>query len=219
MPVRVVRVKIALAFSPCSLRVAPPTGRKRGGNSGAAADRGGARRRKTLLPIARSERLLNFIHAAFFMRRRAGWPRAEHVDKQFAAHFVQLGDDTMKHARKPLAGLIALGAALAIPMAFAQDATTMQQEDPTATHDATTQEATPQEYATPEAATAQPLTWADVDADGNGTLSREEAANIPALAQVFDDADVDNDGELTQDEYRNYVAQSDANPTDGGGDD
>lgn len=125
----------------------------------------------------------------------------------------------MKHARKPLAGLIALGAAFAIPMAFAQDATTMQQEDPTATHDATTQEATPQEYATPEAATAQPLTWADVDADGNGTLSREEAANIPALAQVFDDADVDNDGELTQDEYRNYVAQSDANPTDGGGDD
>lgn len=124
----------------------------------------------------------------------------------------------MKNARKPLAGLIAFGAALAIPMAFAQDASTMHQEDPTATHDATTQEYT---TPAPEAA-AQPLTWADVDADGNGTLSREEAANIPALAQVFDDADVDNDGELTQEEYRNYVAQADAaapQPTDGGGDD
>ena len=115
----------------------------------------------------------------------------------------------MKNARKPLAGLIALGAALAIPMAFAQD--------PTATHDPQ-----PQEYTTPEDASAQPLTWADLDVDGNGTLSREEAANVASLAQVFDEADADNDGQLTQEEYRAYVAQAEAaapEPPDGGGDD
>jgi predicted outer membrane protein len=124
----------------------------------------------------------------------------------------------MKNARKPLAGLIALGAALALPVAFAQDATT---QDPTATHDATThQQTAPTPQTTPEAA-AQPLTWADVDSDSDGKLSKEEAARVPTLAQAFDDADADNDGLLTQEEYQAYVAQNDAStpPTDGGGND
>lgn len=123
----------------------------------------------------------------------------------------------MKNARKPLAGLIALGAALALPVAFAQDAAT---QDPTANHDATHQEATPPQAA-PEAA-SQPLTWADVDADSDGKLSKEEAARVPALAQSFDDADADSDGLLTQEEYQAYVAKNDAttpSPTDGGGND
>ncbi len=122
----------------------------------------------------------------------------------------------MKNARKPLAGLIALGAALALPVAFAQDATPPQ--DPTATHDPAAQHATPP---APEAA-SQPLTWADVDADNDGKLSKDEAARVPSLAQVFDDADADSDGLLTQEEYQAYVAQNDSTapqPTDGGGDD
>ncbi|MCR6663323.1 MAG: EF-hand domain-containing protein [Luteimonas sp.] len=122
----------------------------------------------------------------------------------------------MKNARKPLAGLIALGAALALPVAFAQDA---QTQDPTEAHDPTSQHATPQPA--PEAA-SQPLTWADVDADGDGKLSKDEAARVPTLAQVFDDADADNDGLLTQEEYQAYVAQNDStapSPTEGGGDD
>lgn len=120
----------------------------------------------------------------------------------------------MKNARKPLAGLIALSAALALPVAFAQDATT---QDPTATQDATAQQATPP--ATPEAA-SQPLTWADVDADSDGKLSKDEAQRIPSLAQVFDNADADSDGLLTQEEYQAFVAQNDSStpPSDGGND-
>lgn len=128
----------------------------------------------------------------------------------------------MNNARKPLTALVALSAALALPMAFAQEAVTDQQ-DPTTTHDPVTQEyTTPEATPTPEAATSQPLTWADVDADGDGRLSRDEAANVPALAQVFDEADADNDGFLTQEEYRAYASQADSTapaPNDGGGDD
>lgn len=123
----------------------------------------------------------------------------------------------MNNARKPLAGLIALGAALAIPMAFAQEA-----QDPTATQDpyTTAQEATPTPQTTEDA--SQPLTWADVDADGNGNLSREEAASVQSLAQSFDEADADSDGQLTPDEYKAFVAKAESAepaPTDGGGND
>lgn len=116
----------------------------------------------------------------------------------------------MKNAYKPLAGLIALSAALALPVAFAQDATT---QDPTATHDATPPQATPE-------AASQPLTWADVDADSDGKLSKDEAQRIPSLAQVFDNADADSDGLLTQEEYQAFVAQNDSStpPSDGGND-
>ena len=101
----------------------------------------------------------------------------------------------MKHARKPLFGLIALSAALAMPAAFAQDASTAAQDPATA----------PQPAAQPE---SQSLTWADLDVDGNGTLSKVEAGNVQSLAQVIDDADTDKNGELTPDEYQAIVAKS-----------
>ena len=103
----------------------------------------------------------------------------------------------MKHARKPLFGLIALSAALAMPAAFAQDASTAAQDPATA----------PQPAAQPE---SQSLTWADLDVDGNGTLSKVEAGNVQSLAQVFDDADADKNGELTPDEYKAFVAKANA---------
>ncbi|WP_202843163.1 EF-hand domain-containing protein [Luteimonas saliphila] len=115
----------------------------------------------------------------------------------------------MKNARKPLFGMIALGAALAMPMAFAQDATTPAPQDPTAPT-APTQSTAP-------ATEQQPLTWADVDVDGNGTLSKDEAGALPSLAQVFDDADADNDGELTPDEYKAFVAQANPQQPDASG--
>ena len=113
----------------------------------------------------------------------------------------------MTNSRKPLLGLIAVGAAVAMPMAFAQEATpTPQNQDPA--------------QSTAPAATQQPLTWADLDVDGNGTLSQTEAGNLQSLAQVFNDADSDSDGELTPDEYKAYVASTNASqPEAGGGND
>ncbi len=109
----------------------------------------------------------------------------------------------MKHARKPLFGLIALSAALAMPVAFAQeaDATAQDPQDPTTA----TQDPAAAPAAQPE---SQPLTWADLDVDGNGTLSKQEASNVQSLAQVFDDADTDKNGELSPDEYKAFVAKS-----------
>ena len=117
----------------------------------------------------------------------------------------------MKNSRKPLSGLIALGAALAIPMAFAQDATTPPQ-------DPATQGGDPAQSTAP-ASSQQPLTWADLDVDGNGTLSRTEASSLPSHAQVFDQADADSDGELTPDEYKAFVAAANASQPEGGGTD
>ena len=118
----------------------------------------------------------------------------------------------MTHSRKPLPLLIALGAALAMPMAFAQEATTATPQDPAS-------QADPAQSTAP-AATPQPLTWADLDVDGNGTLSSTEAGSLQSLAQVFDDADADSDGELTPDEYKAYVASTNAaQPEAGGGND
>jgi Ca2+-binding EF-hand superfamily protein len=42
-----------------------------------------------------------------------------------------------------------------------------------------------------------------VDADGDGTISRQEAeANAPRLAKHFDEIDTDHDGTLTREELR-----------------
>lgn len=99
----------------------------------------------------------------------------------------------MMNARKHSPFLVALAAALAMPVAFAQDAAAEPQE--------ATQEAAPQ---------SQSLTWADLDADGNGTLSKEEASAVQSLGEVFDEADADKDGQLTADEYRAYMSKDDA---------
>ena len=42
--------------------------------------------------------------------------------------------------------------------------------------------------------------------DGDGNLSRAEAAALPELGAVFDQADADGDGVLTPQEYQEYAA-------------
>ncbi|KAF1711448.1 hypothetical protein CSC70_05975 [Pseudoxanthomonas kalamensis DSM 18571] len=96
--------------------------------------------------------------------------------------------------RYPIA--IAAVLALAVPAAFAQEAQQAQ--------DATVQEA----QATPEAATDSQMDWAQIDADSDGSITREEAAASPGLAQVFERADADADGKLTPEEYRGFVGKN-----------
>ena len=108
---------------------------------------------------------------------------------------------TTKRNRNTLAILsFALASAVAAPAAFAQSA-------PTATQDPAAQPA-PQQQATeaaPQAAPAQ-KTWAELDANGNGSLSASEAAPIDSLTKVFAKADKDGNGELTADEYKSWLA-------------
>jgi hypothetical protein len=52
------------------------------------------------------------------------------------------------------------------------------------------------------------LTWADVDTDGSGAISRSESSGMTGLSEVFDQADADGDGQLTPDEYRTFAAAS-----------
>lgn len=92
------------------------------------------------------------------------------------------------HVRTRIA--FALAAVFATSAAFAQDAG--PRPDPAA----------------PAAAPAQaPVkkTWADLDVDHNGSLDKQEAAALPALANVFDKADANGDGQLTGDEYKAYL--------------
>ena len=84
----------------------------------------------------------------------------------------------------------ALSLALCAPLALAQDWSVSSQEGQ---------------------ATDTKLTWAELDADGDGMLSAEEAAGIAALGDAFDEADADDDGLLTAEEYRDwYQAQPQA---------
>lgn len=104
----------------------------------------------------------------------------------------------MNNVRKPLTGLLALGVALAMPLAFAQEADEFGEQPPT-----------PTEQAAPTAPQGQ-VTWGDLDTDGDGNLSRAEAAALPELASVFDQADADGDGVLTPQEYQEYAASQGA---------
>ena len=52
----------------------------------------------------------------------------------------------------------------------------------------------------------QKKNWSDLDTDKNGTLSATEAASVESLSQAFAKADANADGELTQDEYKAYLA-------------
>lgn len=106
----------------------------------------------------------------------------------------------------------ALASALAAPAAFAQSAPTNSQ-DPAA-------QAMPQQQPVPEAAPqAAPAqkTWAELDANGNGSLSAEEAAPIESLTKVFAKADKDGNGELTADEYKTWLAANGGKPKAGQG--
>lgn len=121
---------------------------------------------------------------------------------------------------------LAVAAALAAPLAFAQST----QANANAQDNASAQAATPATRATPAtppsddasamssatpatpatraepAADAKKVTWSDLDGDKDGKLSKTEAAPIERLNQVFDAADANKDGALTADEYKAYVA-------------
>ena len=105
----------------------------------------------------------------------------------------------MNNANK-MSGLIAIVAAAAMPLAFAQTTPT--------TDDGAMQSAPPQ--ATAPTAEPKQVTWADLDTDKDGSLSKAEVATVPALSQVFDAADADADGKLTADEYKAHAASGSA---------
>ncbi|WP_242108988.1 EF-hand domain-containing protein [Luteimonas aquatica] len=124
----------------------------------------------------------------------------------------------MNLVRKSLSGLVAFGAVLAMPLAFAQSAPTTS-TDPAAAQatppTTTTQNAEPS--AQPPGAQPKQVTWADLDADKDGNLSKQEVTTVPSLTQVFDEADTDKDGKLTADEYKAYAAKGTATPGNTGG--
>lgn len=98
--------------------------------------------------------------------------------------------------------LLSLGLAtlslVAAPLAFAQQ-DPQQPQDPVATP--------------AEPADTGKVTWSELDADGDGALSKTEAAPVDALSQAFDSADTDKDGALTADEYKAYLAATQQSPT------
>lgn len=111
----------------------------------------------------------------------------------------------MNIARKPLVPIalsVALASALALPMAFAQ--TTPTTGDAMQSTPPTTQPTDPTQAA--PAAEPQQVTWADLDTDKDGSLSKTEVATVPELTQVFDQADADADGKLTAEEYKAFAA-------------
>ncbi|MFC5577034.1 EF-hand domain-containing protein [Lysobacter niabensis] len=125
----------------------------------------------------------------------------------------------MNLSRKSLIGTFALVATLSAPLAFAQTDTTAtdaSMQSTTATDASSAQTtpapAQPTTYNDAAASTIQgdpaKKSWADVDVDKDGNLSKAEASAVPALGQVFDKADGNADGSLSADEYKAYVAKS-----------
>ena len=113
--------------------------------------------------------------------------------------------------RKPLIALIALSAALAMPLAFAQD-DAKDPQNPQPTEEATGSTTQPTEQAT-SAVSAGQQGWNDVDIDKDGAISKQEAAANAGLAQIFDQADADTDGKLTAEEYKAFVSKNYGEPT------
>lgn len=99
--------------------------------------------------------------------------------------------------RKPLFALIAATAAVLSLPAMAQDAPPTQDQ-------ARQQQEMQMQQA--QQATGNEQSWATLDKDGDGNVSRNEAQAHAGLSQIFDAADSDKDGKLTPDEYRNYTA-------------
>lgn len=111
-------------------------------------------------------------------------------------------------SRKSLIGAFAVMASLSAPLAFAQSAEASAEAAPPA--EAAAQAETSAQGATAATGTGvapAKKSWADVDADKDGKLTKTEAAVVPALGQVFDQADGNADGTLTTDEYKAYVAK------------
>ena len=114
----------------------------------------------------------------------------------------------MKNARTPLVAMLALGSALAMPLALAQSAVTPEVRAAAQDAQSAQDEVTQDRAATDTPPAGRQLGWNDVDADGNGTISRTESEALPGLAAVFAQADADGDGELTPDEYRDHAASA-----------
>ena len=124
--------------------------------------------------------------------------------------------------RKSTLGLIALSAALAMPMAYAQsqaeEAAQPQTEQPAPTESATSTDAAqgaatqPTEQATGAAASDGKQGWNDVDTDKDGAISKQEASSNAGLSQIFEKADADTDGKLTPDEYKAFVSKNYGEP-------
>lgn len=108
-------------------------------------------------------------------------------------------------ARNHLIPLLALTATLAAPLAFAQSTPQTAEPQTTPTDAAAAPAATPAE---PAQSQAKGKTWADVDSDKDGKISKTESATEPAVGQIFDQADSNKDGSLTTDEYKAYIAKA-----------
>ncbi len=50
-------------------------------------------------------------------------------------------------------------------------------------------------------------TWASVDTDSDGAISKQEAQVNAGLSQIFEQADGNADGKLTPEEYKAFVAK------------
>lgn len=117
--------------------------------------------------------------------------------------------------RKPLiALLVAAGSILSLPamaQSAAQTNAAAAQQDAATAQAAAAQSAQAADQASQAAAQASAQangggqTWASIDTDGNGTISKAESQVNAGLAQVFDQADTDKNGELTADEYKAFV--------------
>ena len=70
--------------------------------------------------------------------------------------------------------------------------------------------AVPATPAAPVAKASGQKNWSDLDGNGNGTLSVTEAKEMPSLSKIFVEADANADGELSQDEYKAWVASNNA---------
>lgn len=86
--------------------------------------------------------------------------------------------------------LAALCIAFAAPMVCAQ----------------TTTEAIPPESMSPirDSTAPAPMSFEELDANGDGAISKDEAAVDPALTQAFETLDKDADGKLSPAEYAAY---------------
>lgn len=105
----------------------------------------------------------------------------------------------------------ALLASLAAPLAMAQDSRVQQPPAQDEKHvSAQDAQQVPAQTAAPASPAAAPARkgWSDLDADANGSLSVGEAAGLQSLAKVFAQADGDGNGELTQDEYKTWLASN-----------
>ncbi len=118
--------------------------------------------------------------------------------------------------RLTAAPLMILGMLAAAPLAFAQtqptNATEAQAEQQ-AEQAYQAQQATgaAEQQSQQSAASGQAMGWADLDVDGDGSISKQEAQRHTGLSSVFDQADSNGDGQLTADEYRSFIqAQQDA---------